>query len=152
MNKTEDCCEEPSICEGFSDAFELIHDINKKFEKLQRQAISNDELTTAQYFILRQLWVTDGLQFKDLANACNCSRSTITGVIDTMEKKNLVKRVSHPNDRRSILVKLTEKGMALKETTPTLDSLTNNCCKGINQDELDTLCVLLRKVSDSLVF
>ena len=90
------------------------------------------------------------MQFKDLAVACNCSRSTITGVVDTMEKKGLVKRVPHPNDRRGTLVKLTKKGKALKESTPSIDSLTSNCCKGVDTNDLTMLKILLQRLSDSL--
>ncbi len=146
--KTPDCCD-PN--ENFPKVFELIHEIDKKYEKLQRQMVKNDDLTTAQYFILRQLWASDGLQFKQLAKACNCSRSTITGVVDTMEKKGFVKRESHPNDRRSILVKLTSKGKGLEEKTPPIDSLVNNCCQGITQEDIQNLSQLLKKLSTSII-
>ncbi|KKK44992.1 hypothetical protein LCGC14_1162990 [marine sediment metagenome] len=144
-----DNCADGEVCEGYSEVLELVHEINKKFEKMQRRGIQED-LTPAQYLLLRQLWETDSLQFKDLAIACNCSRSTVTGVVDTMEKKGLVKRVAHPKDRRSTLVKLTKKGKELKESTPSLDSLTNNCCQGIDSDELRILTILLKRLSSSL--
>lgn len=145
-----DSCSNSEICEGYSEVLELIHNIDKKFEKLQRQKITNEDLTTAQFLILRQLWKVDGLQFKDLAVACNCSRSTITGVIDTMEKKGLVKRAPHPTDRRAALVKLTKKGKALRELTPSIDSLTSTCCEGIDVNDLTMLKILLQRLSDSL--
>ncbi|MHA2006717.1 MAG: MarR family winged helix-turn-helix transcriptional regulator [Promethearchaeota archaeon] len=152
MNQNKNCNPVDETCSGFSEVFELIHDIDKKFENLQRRNIKNENLTTSQYFVLRQLWEAEvDLKFKDLAKACNCSRSTITGVIDTMEKKGLVKRMPHPTDRRSLLVKLTNKGKALKESTPTLESLTDNCCQGINMEELKTLITLLKRVSRSLI-
>jgi len=150
MNEISDSCSNGGICEGYSEVLELIHEIDKKFEKVQRQEITKDDLTTSQFFILRQLWELDGIPFKDLAVACNCSRSTITGVVDTMEKKGFVKRVPHPNDRRSTLVKLTKKGKILKETTPSIDSLTSNCCNGIDVNDLTMLKILLLRLSDSI--
>jgi len=152
MNQTQNCNPDDEICIGFSEVFKLIHDIDKKFENMQRREIKKEDLTTSQFFILRQLWETkDDLKFKDLAEACNCSRSTITGVVDTMEKKGLVKRVQHPDDRRSLLVKLTKKGEVLKKSTPSIDSLTDNCCQGISNKDLVILISLLKKVSESLV-
>ena len=145
--KTPDCC---GPNENFPKIFELIHEIDKKYEKLQRRMVKNDDLTTAQYFILRQLWTSDGLQFKQLAAACNCSRSTITGVVDTMEKKGLVKRESHPKDRRSILVKLTSEGKGLEEKKSEVDSKINKCCQGITQEDILNLSQLLKKLSNSL--
>ena len=143
----KDCCQPKDIV----DVFELINILNKKYEKLQRDNIQELELTPTQHFILRELWQTDGQQFKDLADICNCSRSTITGVVDTMEKKRLVSRESHPSDRRSLLVKLTEKGKKLKNKTPPLESIVNGCCPGINQEEMEQLEELLQKLLNSLI-
>lgn len=145
--KTQVCCQPKDIV----DVFELINILNKKYEKLQRNNIQQLELTPTQHFILRELWRSDGQQFKDLAETCNCSRSTITGVVDTMEKKELVSREANPDDRRSLLVKLTEKGKGLKKQTPPLESIVNGCCPGINQEEIVKLGELLQKLLNSLI-
>ncbi|MFX1308612.1 MAG: MarR family winged helix-turn-helix transcriptional regulator [Promethearchaeota archaeon] len=145
--KTQVCCQPKDIV----DVFELINILNKKYEKLQRNNIQQLELTPTQHFILRELWRSDGQQFKDLAETCNCSRSTITGVVDTMEKKELVSREANPDDRRSLLVKLTEKGKGLKKQTPPLESIVNGCCPGINQEEIEKLGELLQKLLNSLI-
>ncbi|MFX1591510.1 MAG: MarR family winged helix-turn-helix transcriptional regulator [Promethearchaeota archaeon] len=145
--KTQVCCQPKDIV----DVFELINMLNKKYEKLQRNNIQQLELTPTQHFILRELWRSDGQQFKDLAETCNCSRSTITGVVDTMEKKELVSREANPDDRRSLLVKLTEKGKGLKKQTPPLESIVNGCCPGINQEEIVKLGELLQKLLNSLI-
>ena len=140
------CCQPKDVV----DVFELINTLSKKYEKLQRENIQDLELTPSQHFILRELWNTDGQQFKDLAEKCDCSRSTITGIVDTMEKKKLVVRDSHPNDRRSLLVKLTDKGKNLKRVAPPLEKMVNGCCPGINQDEIEKLGELLEKLLNSL--
>jgi DNA-binding MarR family transcriptional regulator len=52
----------------------------------------------------------DGLRMKDLAEQILYSKSGFTNVVDRMEKEGLVKRVHPENDRRSILVVLTDTG------------------------------------------
>jgi DNA-binding MarR family transcriptional regulator len=52
----------------------------------------------------------DGLRMKDLAERILYSKSGLTNVVDRMEKEGLVKRVRPENDRRSILVVLTDAG------------------------------------------
>ena len=143
-NKT--CCQPKDVV----DVFDLINILNKKYEKLQRENIHELELTPTQLNILRKLWEKDGRQFKDLADGCNCSRSTITGVIDTMEKKEIVFREANLKDRRSIFVKLTVKGKKLRKTTPPLEAMVNGCCSGINQEEIENLGCLLEKLLNSL--
>jgi len=142
----------PCLSENTADVFDLISKINKKYEKLQRKNIQELNLTPTQHFILRELWMSDGRQFKELADSCDCTRSTITGVVDTMEENNLVSREKNPNDRRSTLVKLTEKGKKLKNATPPIESMVNGCCPEINQEEIETLGNLLQKLLNSLKF
>ncbi len=141
------------ICEAkdIVKVFELINKLHKKYEKLQRNNIQKLALTPTQHYIFRKLWEKDGRQFKDLAEGCNCSRATITGVIDTMERKELVFREANPKDRRSVLVKLTEEGKNLKSSTPPLETMVNGCCEGIKQEEIENLGVMLEKLLNSLI-
>jgi len=134
----------------FSEIYRLNNRINKKFEKLQRRIIQKENLTTAQYSILQQLWKNDGIKFKQLADACCCSQSTITGIVDTMEKKDVVIRKMNP-DRRSVLVMLTDKGKKLEKETPNINSILDNCCSGFDPNDIQLLTILLKKLDKSLV-
>jgi DNA-binding MarR family transcriptional regulator len=135
----------------FSEIYKLNNRINKKFEKLQRRIIQKENLTTAQYSILQQLWKKDGIKFKQLADACCCSQSTITGIVDTMEKKDVVIRKMNPEDRRSVLVMLTDKGKKLEKETPNINSILDNCCSGFDPNDIQLLTILLKKLDKSLV-
>jgi len=148
LDSKDECCQPKDVV----DVFELINILNKKYEKIQRDNIQELELTPTQHFILSQLWESNGQQFKELAEKCGCSRSTITGVVDTMEKKELVSRKLNPEDRRSLLVNLTKKGKELKNVTPRLESMVNGCCPGINQEEIKKLGELLQKLLNSLKY
>ncbi len=146
--ESRDCvCEAKDIVK----VFELVNKLHKKYEKLHRNNIQKLELTPTQHYIFRKLWEKDGRQFKNLAEGCNCSRSTITGVVDTMEKKGLVFREANLKDRRSMLVKLTENGKKLKSSTPPLETMVSGCCEGIKQEEIESLGVLLEKLLNSLI-
>lgn len=46
----------------------------------------------------------------DLAEAMNCTRSNLTGITDRLEAGGFITRDRSPEDRRIILVRLTEKG------------------------------------------
>jgi DNA-binding MarR family transcriptional regulator len=132
------------------EVFQLVDQVARKLTRLQRGDIGTAELTPAQYSILGLLWERDGRQFNDLSTACCCSPSTVTGVVDTLEKKGLVSREPNPNDRRSLLVTLTEEGRALRGSTPTLDMIFGDCCRSIEPEELQQLSGLLRKLNEAL--
>ena len=133
----------------FSEIFQLINILNKKYKNLQRRVVKAESLTPPQYSILTELWKSDGKQFKELASTCCCSPSTITGIVDTMEKNELVYREKHPNDRRSLLVKLTDKGKDIQSSTPPIKIILTNCCEGFTPEEAEQLTTLLNKLSDS---
>jgi DNA-binding MarR family transcriptional regulator len=135
---------------SISEVFQLLDRVAKKLTRLQRDDIGKVELTPAQYSILGLLWDRDGRQFNELASACCCTPSTVTGIVDTLEKKGLVSREPNPEDRRSLLVMLTEDGKALQGNTPTLDKIFGDCCPSIEPEELRQLSGLLRKLNDAL--
>ena len=137
---------ESSVCEGFSEVFQLTHDIDKKFNKMQEKFV----LTRTQILILQELWKRDAQQLKELANTSNSSRANITGVIKTMEKKGFVIREKNNKDGRSYLIKITKKGQKLKNDVPSVDVMMNDCCKNVTQDEINILRILLKKFHDSL--
>jgi len=133
-----------------AEVYRLVDLVAKKLTRLQRREIVEAELTPSQYSVLNLLWQKDGRQFNELASACCCSPSTITGVVDTLERKGLVTRESNPEDRRSLLVRLTGKGRELERATPALEMIFEDCCGGLGSEELQQLSILLRKLNDTL--
>jgi MarR family transcriptional regulator, organic hydroperoxide resistance regulator len=49
---------------------------------------------------------------RELVTATGQRPSTLTGVLDRLERRGLIARTPHPNDRRSVLVHLTPTGRA----------------------------------------
>jgi DNA-binding MarR family transcriptional regulator len=133
-----------------AEVYQLVDVVAKKLTRLQRHQISDSELTPAQYSVLSLLWQRDGRQSNELSSACCCSPSTITGVVDTLERKGLVTRVSNPQDRRSLLVGLTDAGRALERATPGPETIFEGCCGGLTRDELGQLGELLTRLNDTI--
>jgi DNA-binding MarR family transcriptional regulator len=131
---------------SLSDTFDLIDKVNKGFKDLYRKVIHEYNLTLPQYCVLRNLGLSGGLQLRDLALKCHLSRSTMTGVIDTMERNKIVVRVKNPEDRRSSLVVLTDKGKQIYIKLPKQDKITQNCCNALNSEEIQDINILLMKM------
>lgn len=130
--------------------FQLIDVVSKRLTQIQRETVQEANLTPPQYFVLTLLWERDGRPLKELAAASHCTRATMTGIVDTLESKDLVLRRPNPEDRRSLLVTLTASGKSLKESTPTVDRIFRGCCTGLEPDEARQLSRLLKKLNDSL--
>jgi len=129
-----------------TDVFSLLDKVAKNLREIQRQTVNQVELTPPQYQTLRLLWEQDSQPLKDLAAANGCTRPTMTGVVDTLEKNGLVTRQPNPEDRRSLLVTLSEKGKALEGSAPDLDRIYATCCVGLTSEEFQQLGTLLEKL------
>ncbi len=70
-------------------------------------------LTCSQFDVIATLGDTDGLTCKELSEKTLVTKGTLTGVVDRLEKRGLVERVSCPEDRRSTYIRLTTKGETL---------------------------------------
>ena len=79
------------------------------------------DVTPVQYGVLYCLWKGDQTTPKEIAAELKLENSTISGILDRMEKKDLLKRQVSIEDRRYIEVVLTEKGAALEK--PVLDTI-----------------------------
>ena len=72
------------------------------------------DVTPIQYSLLKCLWDTDMQTPTQLAQTLQIDTSTVTGLIERMERKKLVTRMYSQEDRRSVLVCLTKEGSALQ--------------------------------------
>lgn len=83
------------------------------FASYDAAGYQNTDLTVSQADVLFTLGNTDGLTFKEIGKQTLITKGTLTGVIDRMEEKGLVKRVTLSDDRRCTRVSLTVKGNKL---------------------------------------
>ena len=70
-------------------------------------------ITPVQYAALNKVSVSPGIDQRSLATAIGFDTSTIGGVIDRLEARELVKRKPSPTDKRQRLLSLTLKGKKL---------------------------------------
>ena len=130
--------------------FHLVERLARKLRSTQRQTMRVAGLTPPQYVVLDALAKRDRRPLKELAETAHCTRATITGIVDVLERKGLVTRRPNPDDRRSLLVSLTKEGLALQRSTPTLEDMLQGCCSGLGPDEADQLTHLLTRLDESL--
>ena len=105
------------------------------------------DLTPQQFGLLAFLWIEDGLSQTELSARSQIDRTTMGGIIDRLEKEELVERRNHPEDRRAYQVFLTEKGNSLEEE---LSAVANRVQGKVNAPltagEQATLIRLLEKL------
>ena len=71
-------------------------------------------LTPSQFFVLDALWSKDAVSIGELGEQVALDTSTLTGILDRLERSGLVERHQNPADRRSVLVTLTDRARELE--------------------------------------
>ncbi len=69
------------------------------------------DLTQAQFDVIITLGDTSGLPCKQITQETLLTKGTLTGVLDRLSAKGLIERVSSDEDRRSTIIRLTDRGM-----------------------------------------
>lgn len=73
------------------------------------------EINPAQGRILFALWKKDKIPISELADATQLGNSTLTSMLDRLEKAGYLKREPSTEDRRRILIKRTQKDKSLQK-------------------------------------
>lgn len=88
----------------------------------------------------------DGLSPHELAEQAGVTRGTITGLLDGLERDGHVDRLSHDEDRRKLVVRLTPKGRRLaRELTATHGRWIASLFSDFSETERTSLRRLLAK-------
>ena len=100
--------------------------------------------------VLGKLGSEDGMKLSELGRCAGVEPSTITGLIDRMEKDGLVYRSSIPNDRRANKANLTEKGRSIRSKVfDALDDLASEAFAGISDEDIKVAKKLFRKMIEN---
>ena len=133
--------------------FLLIKRTSKAFlRRLNRNfAEAGHDVTSEQWRILRCLQKEDGQRQQDLANIVRKDKTSITRIVDSMEKRDLVVRISDKFDRRQKLIYLTNKGKRLqKELMQIVQETSLEAQQGVGPEHLDICRNVLKEIHGNL--
>ena len=109
------------------------------------------EFNGPQGRILHVLWGGDGISLHELANGTGLANTTLTSMIDRMERLELVRRLPAPGDRRKTLIALTEKARSLKDAYEAVSArATEIIYQGFSEEEGSSLEKSLDRVIANL--
>ena len=94
----------------------------------------------------------NGIRQKDIAEAVGINASSLSEQIDALEVDRYIERKANPDDKRSTLITLTEKGRARAyEVMDERQKVAADFCEKLTEEEKDTLILLLDKLLDGSV-
>ena len=97
--------------------------------------------------ILHVLWKNDGISNRELSKKSGLAMSSLTTMLERMKEKKLLERRVDENDKRKILIFLTDYAKSLKsEYDKISDKMTEISFEGISDEERLAFEATLEKV------
>ena len=125
---------------------ELLSNLTTHYNAIFRQYSSRLSLTAPQAFHLLSIPV-DGISMSGLANKLGLDASTLTRNIQKLEKLDLVRRKQDRNDKRILVVYLTDKGRGkVEKIEESLLDLNFSMMKYIDLDDQENIPEMLEKL------
>ncbi len=117
---------------------------------LEGLALRPHELTHAGFVLLMTLWITGPRETRELASVLRVTKGAIVGAANTLEHRDLVRRLRSETDRRLVTVELTDAGDALiSRVQRDWHELERAVTADLTAEEKQTLAALCRKVAHS---
>ena len=115
--------------------------------RAEKGVLSEFGLSWGGFTTLWVLWVWGEMQSADLADECDLSKGTLTGVVKTLEKQGFVKRTPVAADRRKVTVSLTGAGLeTIEQLFPRFNLYEGEMVSNLSASEKRELAELLRRV------
>jgi DNA-binding MarR family transcriptional regulator len=130
---------------------DLLIEFYEKLSSWEQAVVRDTPITLPQMHTLEILGQQPPLRMKELAAKMGVTTGTLTVGIDRLEKQELVTRIPHESDRRSILVALTEAGRELYlEHHAHHLHLTREIEAALTPEETEQLASILTKLARAL--
>ncbi len=115
-----------------------------------RQLLAKIGVTEQQWRVMRVLDERGMMDPKEIAEAACLLNPSLTRIMQLLEKKGLIARKGHPEDRRRVQVRITQEGRdMLVAAQPESLVIAEQLRERVGQQKLDALLDLLNELTDT---
>lgn len=126
--------------ERYLKSIRLLAECMQGFERFSSDFVRQYGLTHAQFDIIATLGNTCGMSYEELGQKTLITKGTLTGVIERLEQKGLVRRERCTRDKRSYFVRLSGEGeQVFHEVFPKLTRQGQHLFEGYTEDDFSRL-------------
>lgn len=131
----------------------IVSNIIKRHMNSNGAAYNIEEITGMQALIIKYIYYHDSQDVfqRDLEKKFNVRRSTATGILQLMEKRGLIERVSVSHDARLKKLKLTPKAVKCHLVIESeIQEFEKKMKQGLSEDEIELFIKLIRKIRNNI--
>jgi DNA-binding MarR family transcriptional regulator len=127
-----------------------VYAASHAFTRFYKPLLARLGVTYPQYLALLTLWEEDGLSVTAIGDRLLLDSGTLTPVLKRLEALGLVTRTRSTTDERQVLIRLTERGSAMRHVADGFPTqiLSASECSGEEFDTLRRALTALRKNLD----
>lgn len=118
-----------------------------------RRRLRNDVSSTLPRFDVMSALARSpqGLRMNEISKMLRVSNGNVTGIVDKLAEEGLVLRVTPPNDRRALIVRLTTKGQEeFVRNAAAHEAWIDEIFARLNEDDVDGMILRLDHLTDKL--
>lgn len=128
-----------------------FEDLPRQLRRIIDDALAGYELSRTQWRLLAYVFRQEGLTQTELGRYLEVERASAGLAIDALEKKALVARHQHPDDRRVWRIMPTDKAKGLlRELRDTVDEVYAQLFRGFSESELDQLGSFFERIAQNI--
>jgi DNA-binding MarR family transcriptional regulator len=102
------------------------------------------DVTPVQYAVLKCLWDCGDQLPTQIGQALCLDSSTVTGILDRMEKKDLIERTNSETDRRAVNIRIKPLGKALRtDIEAAIKEANEELLRDLNAEDIGRLWEIL---------
>lgn len=128
-----------------------MHSLRRVVKSLHEYSTSVEKqfgLTGPQLWVLWELSRAGTLSLKALAARMHLDPSTVTGVVDRLQKRDMLVRATDPEDRRRVVLSLTAAGAELLKGAPhPAQGQLLHALHGMSLEEVERLNQMLKQLA-----
>lgn len=129
----------------------LIKNTWQKLARYYNQRLIGYDLSVPKALLLLEISPDSGENPKSLAVKLDLESSSMTGLLDRLEKKGLIERRPDPHDRRGVLIFLTSQGISARETIKSLvEQLDRKVQEVLSADDIKTFRRIITVISKQI--
>jgi DNA-binding MarR family transcriptional regulator len=122
-----------------------------RFKESEQVFADQLEVSERELALLRTLATEGPMITKALGARFKVPVSTMTGLVDRMEEKGLLRRITGRRDRRSIELELTPAGtLALRQHSRNIEAIAEGMLQALSARDQEALIAILRRVRERL--
>ncbi len=125
-----------------------LYAASKEVIRKYKPILEKLDLTYTQYITMLVLWEKSNINVKTLGGMLFLDSGTLTPVLNKLEYKNYIKKITNDKDKRNLVIEITDEGRALKERATSVPTEIGKCINLTREESIELYKLLYKMLGE----